>query len=298
MILAISSSFDKTIDYISQKHGPDEFYRFNIDHLSDYEISYGKNGFSLKNNEGLTLSEENCSSIYYRKPTPETLPDSIKKIYHPHIYREVFAFTDGITEAFSGTCLTKPSILRKADNKIFQLRTALSLGFKIPTPLITNCIDNVINELTTPILKPLSSGIIEHENKKEFVQTNFVDFSKSTKTLKYSPCYFQNFQDKDYEVRITIIDEHFYPVKIASRNKLDWRKNNNHIDYDIIDIPTHIKEKSLLLMKKLDLKFGCFDFIVSEGEWYYLEVNANGQWVWLEIELDLDISKKIMDYLL
>ncbi|MHA0900260.1 hypothetical protein [Enterobacter ludwigii] len=298
MILVISSSFDKTIDYISQKHGPDEFYRFNIDHLSDYEISYGKNGFSLKNNEGLTLSEENCSSIYYRKPTPETLPDFIKKIYHPHIYREVFAFTDGITEAFSGTCLTKPSILRKADNKIFQLRTALSLGFKIPTPLITNCIDSVINELTTPILKPLSSGIIEHENKKEFVQTNFVDFSKSTKTLKYSPCYFQNFQDKDYEVRITIIDEHFYPVKIASRNKLDWRKNNNHIDYDIIDIPTHIKEKSLLLMKKLDLKFGCFDFIVSEGEWYYLEVNANGQWVWLEIELGLDISKKIMDYLL
>ncbi|WP_226859539.1 hypothetical protein [Enterobacter cloacae complex sp. P14RS] len=50
-------------------------------------------------------------------------------------------------------------------------------------------------------------------------------------------------------------------------------------------------------MKKLDLKFGCFDFIVSGGEWYYLEVNANGQWVWLEIELGLDISKKIMDYL-
>lgn len=298
MILAISSSFDKTIDYITQKHGADHFYKFNIDQLSNYKILYNQNGFSITNPEGLTLSEKNCSSIYYRKPTPESLPEFISTIYHPHIYREVFSFTDGLTEAFRGTCLTKPSILRKADNKIFQLRAALDLGFKIPTPLITNSIDNVINELSTPIVKPLASGLIEYDNKKEYVQTNLVDFSKSTDTLKYSPCYFQNYQAKDYEVRVTIIDEHIYPVKIISKNTIDWRKKNNHIEYEIIDIPINIKEKSLQLMKNLNLKFGCFDFIVSEGEWFYLEVNANGQWVWLEMKLGLDISNRILDHLL
>lgn len=297
MILTISSSFDKTIDYLRKQHATDNFFRLNVDQFSNYKTFFNRKGFHITNMEGLTLSEENCSAIYYRKPTPESLPECISNIYHSHIYREVFAFTDGITEAFSGTCLTKPSVLRKADNKIFQLRTAFNLGFQIPTPLITNNIGYVQNELKNPIVKPLSSGLIEHGSMKEYVQTNFVDYSKSTDALKYSPCYFQNYQSKDYEVRVTVIDEYFYPVKIVSRNAIDWRKDNNHIEYEIIDIPSYIKEKSLLLMKNLCLKFGCFDFIVKDREWYFLEVNANGQWVWLEMELGLDISKKIMEHL-
>lgn len=297
MILTISSSFDKTIDYIAGKFKQDKFYRFNVDQFSTYKVSYNKNGFCLTDPKGVTLSEENCSAIYYRKPTPESFPRHLDKAYHSHILREVFSFTDGLTEAFQGTCLTKPSILRKADNKIFQLRTASDLGFNIPTPLITNYIDDVINKLSSPIVKPLSSGIIDHGRKKEYVQTNLVDFNKTTESLKFSPCYFQNFQKKDYEVRLTIIDETFYPVKIVSENEVDWRKSNNKLDYELIDVPPHIKEKSLKLMKLLDLTFGCFDFIVCDEEWYFLEINANGQWVWLEMELGLNISDKIIGHL-
>lgn len=297
MILVISSSFDKTIDYIKNKHRIENFFRFNVDQFSNYIISYDQYGFTITNNEGCTLTEKECSSIYYRKPTPESLPTYIDPIYHHHLYREVFSFTDGITEAFQGTCLTKPSILRKADNKILQLRLAFELGFKIPNPIISNSIGMVKNKLINPIIKPLSSGVVESAEKKEFVQTNLVDYSKQSDSLKYGPCYFQNYQTKDYEVRITVIDQFFYPIKITSNNKIDWRKKNNHIEYEIIDVPIEIKEKCILLMEKLLLKFGCFDFIVDQENWYFLEINANGQWVWLEMELGLDISNKIIGHL-
>ncbi|HHJ5466159.1 TPA: hypothetical protein ACQPPL_004417, partial [Enterobacter hormaechei] len=82
-----------------------------------------------------------------------------------------------------------------------------------------------------------------------------------------------------------------------SENKIDWRKNNNKIQYELIDIPNKIRKQCFNLMKKLDISFGCFDFIVMQDKWYFLEVNANGQWVWLEVELGLDISSKILRHL-
>lgn len=86
-------------------------------------------------------------------------------------------------------------------------------------------------------------------------------------------------------------------MKIISTNKIDWRKNNNKIQYELIDIPDEIKSRCSNLMNKLNIDFGCFDFIVAQDKWYFLEVNANGQWVWLEIELELDISSQILRYL-
>lgn len=42
MILVITSSFDKTIDYIIKKQCVDDFYVFNIDKFSEYQVSYGR----------------------------------------------------------------------------------------------------------------------------------------------------------------------------------------------------------------------------------------------------------------
>ena len=45
--------------------------------------------------------------------------------------------------------------------------------------------------------------------------------------------------------------------------------------------------------------FGAFDFIVTpELKWIFLEINPNGQWLWLEQSLKLDISQKIVEYLI
>lgn len=52
-------------------------------------------------------------------------------------------------------------------------------------------------------------------------------------------------------------------------------------------------------MKDMNLSFGAFDYIVTlDDEWIFLEINPNGQWLWLEQSLDLDISQKIIDYLI
>ena len=52
------------------------------------------------------------------------------------------------------------------------------------------------------------------------------------------------------------------------------------------------------MMDDFSLNFGAFDFIVTpDDEWIFLEINPNGQWLWLEQKLGINISKKIVEYL-
>lgn len=298
MILVITSSFDKTIDYIEKKHNVKNFFRFNIDNFSNYQVSYDNDGFKIIDSQFKFLREKDCISIYYRKPTPEDLfLSGIAKQYHPHIYREVFTLIDGIVDSFEGTCLSKPSVTRRADNKINQARVAKKVGFTLPAFVITNYFSFIEQKLTHPIIKPLSSGVVETSNRKEFVQTNIVDRTKDTKNLKYSPSYFQEYQVKDFEVRVTIVKNLVFSVKIESEDKVDWRKNGNKIIYSNIGMPDEIKEKCLMFMLEFGMEYGCFDFIVYKGKWYFLEMNANGQWAWLDAELNINISGAILEYL-
>ncbi|PWC22829.1 hypothetical protein DDT52_00735 [Brenneria roseae subsp. roseae] len=298
MILVITSSFDKTIDYITKRQGVDNFYVFNIDKFSEYQVSYTKNGFEIRNKYYGVILEKDCSSIYYRKPTPENLNDVIDVKYHNHCYREVFSLVEGIVEAFDGKCLSRPSVLRKADNKILQAKIANKIGFSTPDYCLTNSARLLMSHLDAKIIvKPLSNGVVEDEQSKEIVQTNIFDRNKDINALKFCPAYFQTYSKKQYEVRITVVDKEFFPVKIESENKIDWRKKNNKIIYSRTDTPKKIKDKCLLYMQFFEINFGCFDFVVLNEEWFFLEMNANGQWAWLEHETELEISKEIMRYL-
>ncbi|HFI1451348.1 TPA: hypothetical protein ACGPHW_004737, partial [Escherichia coli] len=62
MILVITSSFDKTIDYIVKKHSINNFYRLDVDNFSEYKFSYTKKGFSIVNKNNNELLESECRS--------------------------------------------------------------------------------------------------------------------------------------------------------------------------------------------------------------------------------------------
>lgn len=48
------------------------------------------------------------------------------------------------------------------------------------------------------------------------------------------------------------------------------------------------------IMIKFGITFGTFDFAVDEKEdYYFLEVNPEGNWLWIENRLHLDVSKTI-----
>jgi len=298
-ILIFSSSYDFTVDYIINKFNSNcNFYRMNVDKFFDYKISINNNKTILCNNIfEVILSDIN--SIFYRKIDFPNLDDVYEKKYHKNIISEIYTVVTGFVESFQGICLTKPSILRLVDNKVYQLKVARDVNFLLPETLISNDYEMISNftKGKNRIIKPISSGKIEDKNIKEVVQTNLVNSNYKRQIGDFCPSYYQDFIDKDFDLRVTIVNNDIFPVKIISNNKVDWRKSYKDIKYELFDLPIDIREKCFLFLKRVNMKFGVFDFVVKDNEYYFLEINANGQWAWLEKELNIDISSSLFNYL-
>lgn len=218
--------------------------------------------------------------------------------YHLLIQRDIISIINGIVDSFPGRVITKPSILRKTENKVYQMIYASKYGWSIPKSYIGND-EEKGGEYTQlmSIIKPLTTGKTYGKNGWELYQTNM--FKGIKEDISLTPIYLQQYIRKQYEVRLTIIAREVYAVRIDTKNKIDWRLDYQNHRYTLIICPEDIIKKCYQMMDDFNLIFGAFDFIVTpEDKWVFLEVNPNGQWLWLEQSLNLDISKKILDNLI
>jgi hypothetical protein len=207
-----------------------------------------------------------------------------------------------------------------ARHKPTQLRVACEHGFFIPPTLITNDADEakVFFESFWPpskkmgtkarndkgnsgnkiIYKPLT-WYAEPPDKLLFTSlVNESDINNGKAALHLAPGIFQQRILKDYELRVTIVGERIFAVRIDSqavhRAELDWRRAQDELEYTMFDLDDGVSQRLLRLHRRLGLVFGAYDLIVTtEGEMVFLEVNPMGQWLWLEKRLNLDISQAI-----
>ncbi len=296
-ILVITSSIDETVTYIVNKYSEQvQFFRIDVDKFDQYEFDIENEQWMIINN-AFQVSTDNIDAIYYRKPR---LPDlkMFNLQYHGMIQRDIISIINGIVDSFPKKVLTKPYILRKTENKIFQLMYASRNNWLIPQSYIGNCKEKSIKfDKAMSIIKPITTGKTYGKNGWELYQTSM--FKGISEDISLTPVYLQNYISKQFEVRVTIIEQNVYSVRIDTKNKVDWRSDYQNHQYSLINCPKSIIEKCYKMMKDFELKFGAFDFIVTpNGEWVFLEINPNGQWLWLEERLNLDISKKIIEYLI
>lgn len=298
-ILIITSTVDFTVDYIIDRYkNKCEFYRINIDKFNEYEFDMNfEKGFNVKNRYW-NINESEISSIYYRKPM---LPDlsEFEPSYIKMISKDIIYFINGLVDSFKGKVLSKPCILRKTENKVYQIMIAKEVGFCFPESSIGTCKEKINGIIKKGgIIKPLTTGKMVNDNLCEIIQTSKIN-NIIKEDISMTPLYIQKYINKDCELRITIINDKVFAVKIKAYNNIDWRINQEKNEYELTSIPVQIEKKCFKMLEKMNLRFGAFDFIIDElGRYIFLEVNPNGQWLWLEEKLNLKISNEIVSYLL
>lgn len=297
-VLIITSSIDVTVDYMTRKYEKQaNFVRVNVDEFSQYKIDIRTSSQWTICCNNFKLDKSMVYSIYYRKPI---LPDlsEYEESYHKMIAKDIISLINGIVDDFEGKVLTKPYILRKTENKTFQMLYATHEGFNFPQSYIGNNADIATKCIKRhkSIIKPLTTGKIIQNRGLEIYQTSYIN--ELNEDIQLTPIYVQDYEEKNYEVRITCVDGSIFAVRIDSEDKLDWRRNYAGLKYSVIECPQAVQLSCLKLLKDFGLKFGAFDFIVNKrNEWIFLEVNPNGQWLWLEQILDIPISESIFRYL-
>jgi glutathione synthase/RimK-type ligase-like ATP-grasp enzyme len=202
--------------------------------------------------------------------------------------------------------LSNPTFVYQAENKIFQLQVAQEIGFNIPDTIITNQY-YVLKEFLAKhnnniIVKPLSQGRISNESELKLIYTNKITADIIDKIDSYSltPSIYQEYIEKEYELRITVVNKKVFAAKVDSQKndetKTDWRKEK--IPFKKYLLPVDIEKECIELVQKLNLSFGAIDMIKnSKGDYIFLEINPNGQWAWLDMEAGLNISNEIINYL-
>lgn len=308
-ILFFTASHDphsEKLEYELRKKGC-EVIRFDVDKMPntiwcDQKI----------NNERIEISIpeslQNVDSVFYRRLA---MVRSQKLWQHiPEKIREFSVWE--IESALFGICGfldDKPWInhfktIDIASNKPYQLMVAQKIGLTVPDTLVTNS----PSELTefykkhkgSIIYKPVSYNVL-HGNDFE---TGFVYTSRVTKKhlesaekIKVVPGIFQEEIKRQTELRITVVDHHFFvvQVKVGDPNQVDWRRDSGKgILFKKHEISDHTKKQIMAFMKHIGLRYGAFDFIVKpDGTEVFLEVNPQGAYMWLEEELGLNVTSTI-----
>ncbi len=232
--------------------------------------------------------------MYYRrpiKPIPNSgITDLESKQY---IVSESIATLEGIFECLECYWMSKPNSIRRAENKLIQLKIASDIGFNIPKTIITNIpgsFDNFYQNNDNTINKPIKSGRLETNKHLKLIYTNIIsaDDAKYSNLIKYSPSLFQEYIEKEVDLRITIIGRKIFPVAINSqgrqKTKIDWRRGiDDDLTYTPIKLPHDIELKCFKLMDYFNLTFSAMDLILSKSnEYIFLELNPNGQWAWIQ----------------
>ncbi len=318
MILLFSNKEDShpthVIQYLNKWGVP--VFRLNTECLlTDYRFSWWANAqdcdFLIRNiKNGLVMFGHQITAVWERRPEipSELLIKSENEEINKYNIEQAHGFLSFIRYSLKDV-YSIGSIVedRPASSKMLQLSIARQLGMCVPDTCFSNeksPITQLAKQHQDLSLKPISNGNVYLNGEQEYV---FFSQKVSSADLLQQPeeafsqtvSFVQNYVEKAYELRITVINQDVIACKIDSqiqdddKGKIDWRQGYDYnLKHEIVEIPERIRQFCLAFLQRMKLNFGCFDFIVTpEGEYVFLECNPNGQWLWIEIETGYDISK-------
>jgi glutathione synthase/RimK-type ligase-like ATP-grasp enzyme len=246
---------------------------------------------------------------YYRRPGDPFPTESVSnQTAREHCISEWFAVLRSVWNALEGRWLNSPFAILRAEDKPRQLALAKGLGFMVPETMITNDPQEAVRFATDNRLvgKPLRQALLEQGETGEVIFTSRLkqsDFD-DPEAILLAPFILQREVPKQCDVRVTVVGERIFAASIWSQafeeTSIDWRRGSNpKLRHEVIALPRNLEIRCVELAKRLDLSFGAIDLILdTAGDFWFLEINPNGQWAWIERRTGLPIAAAIVDKLL
>lgn len=324
MILLITNKEDAhptpVIEKLSARGVP--VFRLNTESLlTDYEFCWWADDkgidFTIRCiTNGLDVRGSEITALWDRRPEkPEELPITGTPQIDRHNRAEALGFLVFLRYYLKDI----PSIGsiandRPASSKMLQYKIAVEVGFDIPDTCFSNRkadIAQLAGRHDYLTVKPIeNSNIWDEENEVEWVfYTRKIESSSISdapeEAFSQTVSFVQNYVEKAYELRVTVIGSRVFACKIDSQRqtddtgKTDWRQGYEHgMKQTAVQLPEMVADRCIEYLRRMGLNFGCFDFIVTpEDRYVFLECNPNGQWLWVELATGLPISDSIIDFL-
>jgi len=317
MILIVTNRQDFTVDYtiVELKRQGIPYFRFKTEdfptkaRLIWHESSEGGRKIRFDSDKILDLTK--IKSVWYRRPVSPSTNPILSKAEQDFVEAESRNTLLGLWRTLDCFWVSKPDKIREAENKLEQLERAKSVGFKVPKTLVTNdpvSVHEFLEKCDGRIIaKPICENHISTPEGMKLIYSNLVtqEHKDLIPLVKYSPVIFQEYVPKKFEIRVNVFGRKVFATEIHSQElacedvKHDWRRG---VSKDIPHKP-HLLSKSIesICRKIVDtygLKFATLDLILTPSDdYYFLEINPNGQWAWIEPLTKQPLRQAIIDLL-
>ena len=245
-------------------------------------------------------------SVWWRRPGLLPFPTNFSLQERAFARKEISHVLNSIWNSLSCYWISHPNNIRQASYKGEQLQRAAKFGFATPRTLITTspwearkffeyCGKTVVYKILSDSYLAAEEFEDSHpEMQAEAVQVSTTLITEAESELLDSvylvPCQFQEYVQKRYEYRVTIIGEEVFVAEIRSQERNDLRIDWRNFDFDhesfpiqVGKLPKEIEDRCLRLVKSYGLNFGAIDLILTpNGNYVFLEINPNGQFIFLE----------------
>ena len=269
--LIITNSFDATTDILINNIGSNKIFRLNFDQYEENEITLKSSGISIKTNNS-EISDKEIIKVLWRKPfNTELKVDNYVNLELKYIYREIFNYFNLLSKTILVTHNSE-----NYKGKYIQAFLAKKY-FNVPEFSIE--INTNLGEGTC-VAKSLSTALTDHNRVLFTTKVKRGDLNN-----KY-PWYLQTLIHALLDVTVVFINQKLFAFELDRKSGLiDWRKeiNKNEQVWRQHKLKPEIEEGIIAFMNDIKLNFGRLDFLVESEDYYFLEVNPNGQWAWLDL---------------
>jgi glutathione synthase/RimK-type ligase-like ATP-grasp enzyme len=191
-------------------------------------------------------------------------------------------------------CINRLSASCLVRNKAVQLHLAGASGLKVPATLLSNSPAAVRDFFgrnpDNAVCKAFASHVWQQPGSESFAVTETFCLSREQlppdEVFTYAPAIYQQMVKKQFDVRVVLMGERIYSFALRTpENSLDWRRDAalRNLDVEAIAMPAPVESGLLRFAQKTGVSFGVLDFAVDlNGEWWFLEINEQGQFLWLE----------------
>jgi glutathione synthase/RimK-type ligase-like ATP-grasp enzyme len=257
---------------------------------------------------------DRLSAVWYRRPTAFDFGPDMPEPERIFARKEAMQAIGGILRATDCLWVNRPDIDAIGELKPYQLELAKRMGLRVPRTLLTNDPQEVaalLERADAPIVyKAQTGGVIHYPGAfPGGLLTTVVgeEIHEHLDRVGHTMCMFQDYIEKSYEVRLTVIGNTYFPVTINSQEmettRIDWRGESGEqavLPYgDYRPLPEEIVKRTQALLSELRAVYAAVDFIVTpDGEHVFLEVNPAGQFMWMQHDLGLPLGDHMADLLM
>lgn len=311
MILCITHSqdfynIDIFFEYLKAKNI--SYFRLNSDRLNHLQkISINESFFELTDEFGSIINSKQIKAVWHRKSWRISVPEELDEGYRKIFLKEYSSLRYNLFTVLEDVPWINPlENENKIDgNKIFQLKIAKKNNLIIPETIFSNDSEKITNffheKCNGKMVAKLHGVISKSMGGENFLSTNIIDEDslENIADIEYCPMIFQPYVEKEYELRIAYLDGEFFTGKINNSENADWRTAQGNYFWSEYELPENIKTNLTSMMKEMGLYIGAIDMIKSkDGNYYFLEVNPQGEWGMLQKELNFPIAERIADNLI